>query len=544
MQCFRGKCVSEGTAIGKIFVYRRDRQQIQRVEVEDVRREKDRYHRASEKAVKQLGEMYAKAVEEAGEPYAAIFEVHQMLLKDNGFVQSVEHIIEMQGVNAEYAVDVTGEKYARMFEAMDDEYMRGRGADIKDISERLLAALRGGATNSIRLEEPVIVVADDLTPSEAVQMDKDKVLAYVTVHGSRNSHTAILARTMGVPALAGTDIPPEEALDGKRAAVDGAGGYLFVEPDEKTSARMLEQQSREEVQKRRLEELKGKKSITPDGKQVMLYANISDIRDLDSAVRNDAEGIGLFRSEFLCLEAGDFPGEEEQFRIYKKVAETMSGRRAVIRTWDIGADKGCGGFGVEPGENPALGCRGIRICLERPEIFKTQLRALLRASVFGNIAVMYPMITSLWEIRRINEIVEEVRKELKDRRMEYGEPEQGIMIETPAAALISGELAKEVDFFSIGTNDLTQYTLAANRQDPRLDIFYDIRHPAVFKLVELIIENAHKAGIRAGICGELGADPELIREFLAMGADGFSVPPGQILPVRRAIRGRGSGPLI
>lgn len=544
MQCFRGKCVSEGTAIGKIFVYRRDRQQIQRVEVEDVRREKDRYHRASEKAVKQLGEMYAKAVEEAGEPYAAIFEVHQMLLKDNGFVQSVEHIIEMQGVNAEYAVDVTGEKYARMFEAMDDEYMRGREADIKDISERLLAALRGGATNSIRLEEPVIVVADDLTPSEAVQMDKDKVLAYVTVHGSRNSHTAILARTMGVPALAGTDIPPEEALDGKRAAVDGAGGYLFVEPDEKTSARMLEQQSREEVQKRRLEELKGKKSITPDGKQVMLYANISDIRDLDSAVRNDAEGIGLFRSEFLCLEAGDFPGEEEQFRIYKKVAETMSGRRAVIRTWDIGADKGCGGFGVEPGENPALGCRGIRICLERPEIFKTQLRALLRASVFGNIAVMYPMITSLWEIRRINEIVEEVRKELKDRRMEYGEPEQGIMIETPAAALISGELAKEVDFFSIGTNDLTQYTLAANRQDPRLDIFYDIRHPAVLRLVELIIENAHKAGIRAGICGELGADPELIREFLAMGADGFSVPPGQILPVRRAIRERDSGPLI
>lgn len=544
MQCFRGKCVSEGTAIGKIFVYRRDRQQIQRVKVEDVRREKDRYHRASEKAVKQLGEMYAKAVEEAGESYAAIFEVHQMLLKDNGFIQSVEHIIEMQGANAEYAVNVTGEKYAQMFETMDDEYMRGRGADIKDISERLLAALRGGATNSIRLEEPVIVVADDLTPSEAVQMDKDKVLAYVTVHGSRNSHTAILARTMGVPALAGTDIPPEEALDGKRAAVDGAGGYLFVEPDEKTSARMLEQQSREEVQKRRLEELKGKKSITPDGKQVMLYANISDIRDLDSAVRNDAEGIGLFRSEFLCLEAGDFPGEEEQFRIYKKVAETMSGRRAVIRTWDIGADKGCGGFGVEPGENPALGCRGIRICLERPEIFKTQLRALLRASVFGNIAVMYPMITSLWEIRRINEIVEEVRKELKDRRMEYGEPEQGIMIETPAAALISGELAKEVDFFSIGTNDLTQYTLAANRQDPRLDIFYDIRHPAVFRLVELIIENAHKAGIQAGICGELGADPELIREFLAMGADSFSVPPGQILPVRRAIRERDSGPLI
>ncbi len=544
MQCFRGKCVSEGTAIGKIFVYRRDRQQIQRVEVEDVRREKDRYHRASEKAVKQLGEMYAKAVEEAGESYAAIFEVHQMLLKDNGFIQSVEHIIEMQGANAEYAVNVTGEKYAQMFETMDDEYMRGRGADIKDISERLLAALRGGATNSIRLEEPVIVVADDLTPSEAVQMDKDKVLAYVTVHGSRNSHTAILARTMGVPALAGTDIPPEEALDGKRAAVDGAGGYLFVEPDEKTSARMREQQSREEAQKRRLEELKGKKSITPDGKQVMLYANISDIRDLDSAVRNDAEGIGLFRSEFLCLEAGDFPGEEEQFRIYKKVAETMSGRRAVIRTWDIGADKGCGGFGVEPGENLALGCRGIRICLERPEIFKTQLRALLRASVFGNIAVMYPMITSLWEIRRISEIVEEVRKELKDRRMEYGEPEQGIMIETPASVIIADELAKEVDFFSIGTNDLTQYTLAANRQDPRLDIFYDIRHPAVFRLVELIIENAHKAGIQAGICGELGADPELIREFLAMGADSFSVPPGQILPVRRAIREWDSGPLI
>lgn len=537
MQYFSGKGVSDGIAIGKIFVCQNGRQQVKKVKVDDVRREKDRYHKASEMAVEQLEEMYGKAMQEMGEHHAAIFEVHQMLLKDNGFVESVENIIEMQEVNAEYAVAAARDKYVQMFAEMDDAYMRERGVDVKDICDQLLAALGGRNANDIQPEGPVIVLADDLTPSKAVQMDKDKVLAFVTVHGSRNSHTAILARTMGIPALAGTDIPLDETMDGKTAIVDGAGGCIYVEPDEETMEKMLEHKRQEEEQERLLQALKGKKNITLDGQEVMLYANIGNLRDLSMVIQNDAEGIGLFRSEFIYLEAGDFPGEEEQFRIYKSVAEAMDGRRVIIRTLDIGADKKCDYFKMETEENPALGCRAIRLCLMRPEVFKTQLRAILRASIFGNLAVMYPMITSLWEIRRIREIVEEVKKELETRKEDYGDPEQGIMIETPAAAMISGELAKEVDFFSIGTNDLTQYTLAVDRWNPKMDGFYDIRHPAVLEMIRMVAGNAHKAGIRAGICGELGADPELIKEFLAMGVDGFSVPPKQILPIRGIILG-------
>lgn len=535
MRIYKGKSVCGGTAIGRVCVYRKGEQQVRRVKVEDTQKEKDRYHRASRIAVEQLAELYEKAFKEVGERNAAVFEVHRMMLEDDDFMEAVENIIDLQGVNAEYAVAVTGKNFAQMFAAMDDEYMEGRAADVKDISERLLAILSGRGANGIRSEEPVIVLADDLAPSETVQMDKDKVLSFVTVHGSLNSHTAILARTMGIPALVGTDIPLDETVDGKTAIVDGANGCIYVDPDEDTVAEMVERKNQEEETKRLLQTLKGKKNITLDGQEVMLYANIGNIKDLAMVVQNDAGGIGLFRSEFIYLESNDFPGEEEQFWIYKKVAETMAGKRVIIRTLDIGADKQCDYFKMEAEENPALGCRAIRICLTRPEIFKTQLRALLRASAFGNIAVMYPMITSLWEIRRIKEIVEEVKNELEAQGVEYGNPAQGIMIETPAAVMVSGALAKEVDFFSIGTNDLTQYTLAIDRQNPKLNEFYDSHHPAVLEMIRMVTENAHKAGIWAGICGELGADLELTREFLAMGVDELSVSPKQILPIRKIV---------
>ena len=535
MQVFNGKSVFGGIAIGKIYVYQKGEQQVRRTRITDIPKEKERYRAASGTAMEQLKELYHKALNEVGEENAAVFEVHQMMLEDDDFVESVENIIETQEVNAEYAVAVTGDNFSQMFASMDDDYMRGRAADVKDISERLITVLNGGAAGGIQSEEPVIVLADDLAPSETVQMDKDKVLSFVTVHGSVNSHTAILARTMGIPALIGTDIPMDETVDGKMAVVDGAGGCIYVEPDEDTLARMNGRKQQEEEQKELLLSLKGRENVTRDGQKVMLYANIGNIRDLATVLQNDAGGIGLFRSEFIYLESEDFPSEEEQFQIYRKVAETMAGKRVIIRTLDIGADKKCDYFDMEEEENPALGCRAIRICLTRPEIFKTQLRALLRASAYGNIAIMYPMITSLWEIRKIGEIVEQVKEELKAQGIGYGDPLQGVMIETPASVMISGELAKEVDFFSIGTNDLTQYTLAIDRQNPKLDDFYDSHHPAVLEMIRMVAENAHKAGIWAGICGELGADLELTREFLAMGIDELSVSLGSILPIRKII---------
>lgn len=535
MEVFNGKSVFGGIAIGKIYVYQKGEQQVRRIRADDTAQEKSRYRAASGEAMKQLQELYEKALQEVGEENAAVFEVHQMMLEDDDFVESVENIIDTQEVNAEYAVAVTGDNFAQMFAAMDDDYMRGRAADVKDISERLITVLSGSAAGGIQSDEPVIVLADDLAPSETVQMDKDKVLSFVTVHGSLNSHTAILARTMGIPALVQTGISLDEALDGKMAVVDGTKGCIYVEPDKDFLAQMQAQKNKEEEQKELLQTLKGRENVTIDGQKVMLYANIGNMKDLGAVLQNDAGGIGLFRSEFIYLESEDFPTEEEQFAIYKKVAETMAGKRVIIRTLDIGADKKCDYFEMEHEENPALGCRAIRICLTRPEIFKTQLRALLRASAFGNIAIMYPMITSLSEVHKIKEIMAEVKAELTAQGISYGNPPEGIMIETPAAVIISEQLAKEVDFFSIGTNDLTQYTLAIDRQNSKLDDFYDSHHPAILEMIRMVTENAHKAGIWAGICGELGADLTLTRDFLAMGVDELSVSPGRILPIRKIV---------
>ncbi len=535
MEVFNGKSVFGGIAIGKIYIYQKGEQQVRRIRVDDTAQEKSRYRAASGEAMKQLQVLYEKALQEVGEENAAVFEVHQMMLEDDDFVESVENIIDTQEVNAEYAVAVTGDNFAQMFAAMDDDYMRGRAADVKDISERLITVLSGSAAGGIQSDEPVIVLADDLAPSETVQMDKDKVLSFVTVHGSLNSHTAILARTMGIPALVQTGISLDEALDGKMAVVDGTKGCIYVEPDKDYLAQMQAQKNKDEEQKELLQTLKGRENVTIDGQKVMLYANIGNMKDLGAVLQNDAGGIGLFRSEFIYLESEDFPTEEEQFAIYKKVAETMAGKRVIIRTLDIGADKKCDYFEMEHEENPALGCRAIRICLTRLEIFKTQLRALLRASAFGNIAIMYPMITSLKEVHKIKEIMAEVKAELTAQGISYGNPPEGIMIETPAAVIISEQLAKEVDFFSIGTNDLTQYTLAIDRQNSKLDDFYDSHHPAILEMIRMVTENAHKAGIWAGICGELGADLTLTRDFLAMGVDELSVSPGRILPVRKIV---------
>ncbi len=535
MRTYDGKSVFSGIAIGKIRVYKKDVQQVKRTKAGDPESELARFASAKEEAARQLKSLYDKALKEVGEANAAIFEVHQMMLEDLDYNESVENIVRGQEVNVEYAVAATGDNFSRMFSAMDDDYMRERAADVKDISERLLAILNGRKASTAETEEPVIIAADDLAPSETVQLDKDMVLSFVTVHGSANSHTAILARMMEIPALVGAGLPLDDSVDGKLGIVDGASGKIYVEPDEDTLNKMRERQ-REEVEKKELlQRLKGRENVTLDGQKVMLYANIGNIKDLAMVMQNDAEGIGLFRSEFLYLEKEDYPTEEEQFQIYKQAAETMAGKRVIIRTLDIGADKQCGYFNMEHEENPALGYRAIRICLTRPEVFKAQLRALFRASVFGNIAIMYPMITSIKEIKRIKEIVGEVKAELDAQKMPYGEPEQGIMIETPAAALISDILAREVDFFSIGTNDLTQYTLAVDRQNPRLDEFYDAHHPAVLRMISMVVENAHRAGIWAGICGELGADQTLTREFLAMGVDELSVSPGSILPIRKIV---------
>ena len=535
MQIYNGKSVFGGIAIGKISVYQKKEQQVKRVKIDDPEQEMARYEKAKAEGIKQLQGLYDKALREVGEANAAIFEVHQMMMEDDGYNESVENIIRSQGVNAEYAVATTGDNYAQMFSAMDDDYMRERAADVRDISERLLTILNGEETGTVDADEPKIIVAEDLAPSETVQLDKDKVLSFVTVKGSLNSHTAILARTMAIPALVNTSVSLESEMDGRLGIVDGADGTFYVDPDEETLAEMKKRQEEDLSRKQLLLTLKGKENVTLDGQKVMLYANIGNIKDLATVIQNDAGGIGLFRSEFIYLEKEDFPTEEEQFQIYRQVAQTMAGKRVIIRTLDIGADKQCDYFHMEHEENPALGCRAIRICLTRPEIFKTQLRALFRASAFGKIAIMYPMITSVQEVRKIKGIIEEVKAELTSQGVEFGNPEQGIMIETPAAAIISDDLAKEVDFFSIGTNDLSQYTMAIDRQNPQLDLFFDPHHPAVLRMISLVMENAHKAGIWAGICGELGADQSLTKEFLAMGVDELSVSPGSILPLRKII---------
>lgn len=535
MQIYNGKSVFGGIAIGKISVYQKKEQQVKRVKIDDPEQEMARYEKAKAEGIKQLQGLYDKALREVGEANAAIFEVHQMMMEDDGYNESVENIIRSQGVNAEYAVATTGDNYAQMFSAMDDDYMRERAADVRDISERLLTILNGEETGAVDADEPKIIVAEDLAPSETVQLDKDKVLSFVTVKGSLNSHTAILARTMAIPALVNTSVSLESEMDGRLGIVDGADGTFYVDPDEETLAEMKKRQEEDLSRKQLLLTLKGKENVTLDGQKVMLYANIGNIKDLATVIQNDAGGIGLFRSEFIYLEKEDFPTEEEQFQIYRQVAQTMAGKRVIIRTLDIGADKQCDYFHMEHEENPALGCRAIRICLTRPEIFKTQLRALFRASAYGNLQIMYPMITSVWEVEAIAKIVEEVKTELTAQNLQFGDPKQGIMIETPAAVMVSRDLAKKVDFFSIGTNDLTQYTLAVDRQNPELDAFYDPHHPAVLAMIRMVVENAHAEGIWAGICGELGADLSLTKEFLKMGVDELSVSPGRVLPIRKVI---------
>lgn len=535
MEIYQGKSVFGGIAIGKVCVYQKEEQQVKRSKVDDVDGEVARFHTAKDTALSQLQGLYDKAVKEVGEASAAIFEIHQMMLEDLDYVESIENIIKTQMVNAEFAVAETSDNFSMIFASMDDEYMRGRAADVKDVSERLLSVLHGNGKNVLHLDEPVIIVADDLAPSETVQLDKDKVLAFVTVHGSVNSHTAILAKTMNIPALIGVDIPLDASADGKLAVIDGYEGKIYLEPDADTLAAKEEKLQKDLEQKELLQTLKGRENITLDGQKIMVYANIGDIKDLGMVMKNDAGGIGLFRSEFIYLEKDNYPTEEEQFKIYKTVAETMAGKRVIIRTLDIGADKQASYLDLGNEDNPAMGYRAIRICLTQPEIFKTQLRAIFRASAYGKIAIMYPMITSVEEVRRIKEIVAEVKSELTAQKIGFGDVEQGIMIETPAAAMISDLLAKEVDFFSIGTNDLTQYTLAIDRQNSKLDDFYNPHHPAVLRMIRMVVDNSHKAGIWTGICGELGADPELTRLFLSMGVDELSVSPGRILSLRKII---------
>lgn len=534
MKTYTGKSILKGIAMGRILFYQKDEQSVKRMKIKDTDAEIRRYEKARETAAEQLHALYEKALKEVGEMNAAVFEVHAMMIEDDDYVDSIINIIETQQVNAEFAVATTGDHFSRMFTEMDDDYFKARAADVKDISERLVSILSGKENTGDIGEEPVIVVADDLAPSETVQMEKEKLLAFVTRHGSSNSHTAILARTMNIPALIGVDI--QEAWDGKPAIVDGYTGTLFIDPDEETCSRLKAQQEADKKSREMLQELKGKEDVTQDGKHIKLYANIGSVKDVAGVLLNDAAGIGLFRSEFLYLESGDYPDEEAQFQAYKTVAENMAGKKVIVRTLDIGADKQVDYFNMEHEENPAMGYRAIRICLDRPEIFRTQLRALLRASAFGNIAIMYPMIISVEEVRQIKTIVESVRAELDEQGVPYGEVEQGIMIETPASVLISDLLAEEVDFFSIGTNDLTQYTLAVDRQNMKLDHIYDAHHPAVLRMIRMTIDNGHKHGCWVGICGELGADMTLTRTFLEMGIDELSVSPAFVLPLRKAIR--------
>lgn len=534
MEQFTGKSIFKGTAIGRILFYSKNQQQVKRSKVEDTEAEVARYEAAKAKAIEQLGNLHDKAVAEVGEANAMIFEVHAMMLEDDDYNDSVYNIIRNDEVNAEFAVATTGDNFSVMFAEMEDEYFKARAADVKDISERIISVLSGGESDSDIGDEPVIIVAEDLAPSETVQMDKSKLLAFVTRLGSSNSHTAILARTMNIPALIGIDI--KEEWNGKMAIVDGKQGIFFVDPDVATLERYIEEKKKEEEARELLLKLKGQPDETVDGRHIKLYANIGSVADVGNVLANDAAGIGLFRSEFLYLEKDNYPTEEEQFQVYKTVAQNMAGKKVVIRTLDIGADKQVDYFNMEHEENPAMGYRAIRICLDRVEIFKTQLRALYRASAFGTISIMFPMIISVKEVQDIKKICEEVRKELDSNNVEYGEVELGIMIETPASAMISDLLAKEVDFFSIGTNDLTQYTLAIDRQNPKLDNIYDSHHPAILRMIQMVIDNGHKGGCWVGICGELGADTTLTEQFVKMGIDELSVSPTFVLPVRKVIR--------
>lgn len=533
MEKIQGKSIFSGVAIGKIFFFSKEAQQVKRERVEDAEAEVARFDVAKATTLEQLKELYDKAAEEVGEAQAEIFDAHAQMVDDPDFCDSIYNIIRSQNMNAEYAVATTGDNFATMFAEMDDDYFKARAADVKDISERLINVL-SGRQNAADLNEPVIVVAEDLTPSETVSMDKSKLLAFVTRLGSSNSHTAILARTMNIPALIGLDIDP--AWNGKMAVVDGFHGILYIEPDEEVLTAMRAKQQ-EEIRKRELLlELKGKESVTVDGKKIRLYANIGSVGDVVSVHQNDGEGIGLFRSEFLYLEKDHWPTEDEQFQVYKQVVENMAGKKVIIRTLDLGADKQADYFNLADEENPAMGLRAIRICLEQPDIFKTQLRALYRASAYGNVGIMFPMITSVWEVQEIKKIVEEVKAGLKNDGISYGDVELGVMIETPSAVMISEDLAKEMDFFSIGTNDLTQYTLAIDRQNAKLGRFYDSHHPAILKMIQMTVENGHKHDCWVGICGELGADMTLTEQFIKMGVDELSVSPTFILPIREIIR--------
>lgn len=532
-----GKSVFGGVAIGKIMFYKRNEKVIKRSHVDDVDAEWQRFEAAKNEAVAQLQGLYDKAVADVGEANAMIFEIHQMMLEDLDYLESIENIIRTQEVNAEFAVATTADNFAQMFASMDDAYMQGRAADVKDVSERVLDILCGVSAGMKTMDEPCIIAADDLAPSETVQLDKSKVLGFATMYGSSNSHTAILARTMNIPAVIGLGEDLLEQYDGKMAVIDGFTGTLYIEPDEETMAQMQEKRAKDLEEKGLLEQLKGKENVTKSGQKINVYANIGNVSDVGAVLKNDAGGIGLFRSEFLYLENTTFPTEEQQFAVYKQVAENMAGKKVIIRTLDIGADKQVDYFGLDKEENPALGYRAIRICLTRPEIFKTQLRALYRAAVYGNISIMFPMIISVSEVRRIKEIIAEVKAELKEEGIPYKENvELGIMIETPASVMVSRELAKEVDFFSVGTNDLTQYTLAIDRQNSKLDPFYDPHHPAVLAMIKMAADNAHAEGKWIGICGELGADLELTEEFLKMGLDELSVSPSMVLPLRKKIR--------
>ena len=536
MQRFQGKSVYKGIAMGPVVVLKKNDYQVKRTRIEDPESEAKRVTEAVEKSQDQLGRLYDKAVKEVGEASAAIFEVHQMMLEDEDYLEAIQNMIQTEQVNAEYAVAVTGDNFAEMFAAMDDDYMKARSADIKDISERLVRNLSGQEDTDLSSIEPSVIVAYDLSPSETVQMDKDKILAFVTVHGSTNSHTAILARMMNIPALIGVEMDLDELKTGMTAVVDGFQGQVIFEPDDDIKAETLTRMKEEEEKLKLLQELKGKENITLDGHKINIYANIGSVGDIGYVMENDAGGIGLFRSEFLYLGRNDFPTEEEQFQAYKQAVQMMAGKKVIIRTLDIGADKQVDYFNLGNEDNPAMGYRAIRICLKQPDIFKTQLRALLRAAVYGNLSIMYPMITSTEEVKRIYEIVAEVEEELKAQEIQYKIPEQGIMIETPAAVMISDRLAEMVDFFSIGTNDLTQYTLAIDRQNEKLDDFYNPHHEAILRMIQMVVDNAHKCGKWAGICGELGADATLTEKFVRMGLDELSVAPSMVLKLRKIVR--------
>ena len=538
MQIYKGKSVFGGIAIGKISVYKKDEQLVKRVKIEDADAEMERYTAARNIAAAQLQKLYDKALKEVGEANAAIFEVHQMMLEDEDYNESVENIIHSQMVNAEYAVASTADNFAQMFEAMDDDYMRGRAADVRDISERVITVLAGGAGSGLDSDEPVIIAADDLAPSETVQLDKDKVLSFVTAHGSENSHTAILARTMGIPALIGTGIDLDETVDGKLGIVDGTNGVVYVDPDAELLEEMKKKQQEEQEKKRLLQTLKGKENITLDGQKVMLYANVGNIKDLGIALQNDAGGIGLFRSEFIYMENGPkLPTEEQQFQVYRLAAEAMGMKKVVIRTADLGGEKTAECLDLGEENNPEMGYRGIRVSLDKDEIFKTQLRAILRASAYGKMSIMFPMVTDVKEVQQAKLLLEKIKKELKDEKIPFNEEIQiGVMIETPAAVMISGELAREADFFSIGTNDLTQLTLGMDRTNSKLDHFYNPHHPALLKMIRIIANNVHLEGKTISICGDLAADLDMTEQFLQMGIDELSVAPNQVLALRKKIR--------